>query len=1096
MFSRLYALCAALLVVLISSSSPAFAQLFYNPRNVSASDSQFTDRIRVRWELGPEVCETWAGCNIQYYIYASINDSVDCTTNNNQTKITGPYNNVGIGQQLTSPQSHDWSGSNIIPGIRYKFAVGAEAPWLPSTCSIDASGPVDYGSRAIYGAAATPTATTNNPNYIVVSWGDPYFSDWGVNRWQLFTSTDPGSLCSGTPSYTTPNRATRTFNDTNYFNRPYYYSVRAIDNTNTPGPCSAGYATGYRPGQAPSVSAIQVSPATVVNAGTAMNLSVSATGAIPYNTVAYAWSAAGSPLGIYQPSLSFVAQAGQGTRQYDVAVTHPESNFSTTRSISITVCRADMQVVNGACACAGQLQDIGGACQCPAGAHQSGTNCITCSGGTQWNGSACVCRADQQLVNGVCTCPGQLQDIGGACQCPSGTNQSGTNCITCSGGTQWNGSACVCPGQLQLIGGICACAAPYIQQGTSCVLPQYSISGSLGTTGVTLGQQGSATCSVSGNSFNCQNIAHGSNLTLNPSKAGFNFVPASQTFLNVTSNQTFNFTANQDLSAPAITTQPSNQSVIEGQSVTFAVTVSGNPTPVFQWFRDGQNPVGGNAAQYSFIAGLNDNGARFKVRASNSEGSVDSQEVNLTVTAAPRAVRPIAECVMAMGDGTLAAYFGYESQNNAVISIAPGTNDASSANLISGGTILAGTQQPADFQAGRVRGTFAVVFPAGAGASFTLGYGGTGIQTATANAQTPACANVNPHMNCVTAIASGGFKARFSYDNQNAFDIHIPSGPSNRFSPAPEFRDQPVTFLAALGQSPQIDVTSSSGEPLTWTLGSQSVTAGSDSTPCSLPPICNAGGPYKVGLGVTQLALSAQASYDPESEALSYAWSTTCADSHLTNSLSAAPILAVAGNRADCSVTLAVSDSTSVVLCDAQISFELEPVCRPDRCGVNCGDGMSCCNCVEVNVTPSLLALSSSTADMAATISRYADKLVTLAAKSSDPRLVKVRKLARKTLPLVDKAKASMLGTLGQLPPMMTDCASQFAVRASNLGILSSVSSNTQELAKYYNGLIKAAKRAKLPRSSRTTRRIKAFSEAVKYSISLIPQADSTCPKP
>ncbi|RIL12316.1 MAG: hypothetical protein DCC75_00705, partial [Proteobacteria bacterium] len=641
-------------------------------------------------------------------------------------------------------QSFVWTGAT--PGVRYRFAILADAGnFLPDQCSTR-WGSTDFGSRGLPGSPGfSGVPTRNNANGINVSWND-YNASYGVQHWRLYRSASAANRCSDTHIATLP-RSTRSFLDSSAaFNTDYYYTFIASDLNGVNGPCSSNSAAGFRPGQAPTVSAISVSPATVVAAGTTVNLGVSATGAIPSNTVAYQWRAAGQVVGGSSPSYSFVGQGNHGTKQYDVLVSHPESAFSVTRSQNITVCRADQIVSN---------------------------------------------------------------------------------------------NACVCPGTLQEIGGQCACPPPLVRVDNQCLAPTPT-----------------PTATPLPNSF------------------------------------------------PQIINQPQSQSVQEGQSVTFGVVAAGNPVPNYQWFRDNLNPVGGNDPQYSFVAALSDNGARFKVRVSNSVGSVDSNEVILTVQSAPRPLRPVLECVMANNDGTLTAFFGYENQNIAAVTIPAGTNSGGDANLVNGGSILPGTQQPIDFSPGRVRGAFGVVFSAQGSAAYTLGYRGTGIVTETANSQSTPCAPIEPRLACVNPEGAG-FRARFTYSNQNAFNVIIPSGPNNRFSPAPEYRDQPINFLAALGQSDHFEVVSSSGGDLTWILANLSATASGNSTPCSLPPVCNAGGPYRVQQGQNQVTLNASGSFDPEGLPLIYAWSTTCPGASIAGTLSPLATLNLVGNRQTCAVNLA-----------------------------------------------------------------------------------------------------------------------------------------------------------------------------------------------
>jgi len=99
--------------------------------------------------------------------------------------------------------------------------------------------------------------------------------------------------------------------------------------------------------------------------------------------------------------------------------------------------------------------------------------------------------------------------------------------------------------------------------------------------------------------------------------------------------------------APAITTQPANQTVNSGQNASLAVTASGTPAPTYQW----QVSVAGgaftnltNSAPYSGVttttltitaatAGLSGN--QYRAVATNSAGSATSTAATLTVNVAP-----------------------------------------------------------------------------------------------------------------------------------------------------------------------------------------------------------------------------------------------------------------------------------------------------------------------------------------------------------------------------------------------------------------------------------------------------------------------------
>ena len=93
-------------------------------------------------------------------------------------------------------------------------------------------------------------------------------------------------------------------------------------------------------------------------------------------------------------------------------------------------------------------------------------------------------------------------------------------------------------------------------------------------------------------------------------------------------------------SLPALTAQPAGQSVVAGQTATFTVAASGNPTPTVQWqvsTNGGStwSPVAGaTSTTLSFAAALGQTGWQYEVIFSNTNGSVTSSPATLTVTAA------------------------------------------------------------------------------------------------------------------------------------------------------------------------------------------------------------------------------------------------------------------------------------------------------------------------------------------------------------------------------------------------------------------------------------------------------------------------------
>jgi len=86
--------------------------------------------------------------------------------------------------------------------------------------------------------------------------------------------------------------------------------------------------------------------------------------------------------------------------------------------------------------------------------------------------------------------------------------------------------------------------------------------------------------------------------------------------------------------APGITTQPTDQNVMIGQTATFSVNAVGNPAVSFQWQRNMTNIPGATSSSYTTAATvLTDTGAKFRCVVTNALGSATSNEATLTVTA-------------------------------------------------------------------------------------------------------------------------------------------------------------------------------------------------------------------------------------------------------------------------------------------------------------------------------------------------------------------------------------------------------------------------------------------------------------------------------
>lgn len=90
---------------------------------------------------------------------------------------------------------------------------------------------------------------------------------------------------------------------------------------------------------------------------------------------------------------------------------------------------------------------------------------------------------------------------------------------------------------------------------------------------------------------------------------------------------------------PSITTQPSDQSVTQGQPATFAVAATGSATLTYQWQRNQVNISGATSPSYTIASTApSDTGAKFRCVVTNGFGTATSNEATLTVQPPPPAL--------------------------------------------------------------------------------------------------------------------------------------------------------------------------------------------------------------------------------------------------------------------------------------------------------------------------------------------------------------------------------------------------------------------------------------------------------------------------
>lgn len=86
---------------------------------------------------------------------------------------------------------------------------------------------------------------------------------------------------------------------------------------------------------------------------------------------------------------------------------------------------------------------------------------------------------------------------------------------------------------------------------------------------------------------------------------------------------------------PVITAQPSNQVFSTGGNVSFSVTASGVPAPVYQWFQNATTPVGVNSNVLTMLDAQPSQAGSYTVLVTNLAGATNSMVARLTLLQPP-----------------------------------------------------------------------------------------------------------------------------------------------------------------------------------------------------------------------------------------------------------------------------------------------------------------------------------------------------------------------------------------------------------------------------------------------------------------------------
>ncbi len=190
--------------------------------------------------------------------------------------------------------------------------------------------------------------------------------------------------------------------------------------------------------------------------------------------------------------------------------------------------------------------------------------------------------------------------------------------------------------------------------------------------------------------------------------------------------------------APSITTQPVSQTVIAGNTASFAVAATGTAPLTYQWSKNGAAISGATSSTYTTPAETTaDNNAQFTVAVGNSAGTATSNAAILTVSAA----------TLLLNSGSSSLSFGSVNVSSSSTQTAALTNSGNSsvtisnvtvsgagfnASGVSSGLILAPGQAAiltvtfAPFAAGSVTGSVSVASNA-SNSPDTISLSGTGV---------------------------------------------------------------------------------------------------------------------------------------------------------------------------------------------------------------------------------------------------------------------------------------------------------------------------------------------------------------------------------
>jgi Bacterial Ig domain/Immunoglobulin domain/Immunoglobulin I-set domain len=315
-----------------------------------------------------------------------------------------------------------------------------------------------------------------------------------------------------------------------------------------------------------------------------------------------------------------------------------------------------------------------------------------------------------------------------------------------------------------------------------------------------------------------------------------------------TSSAPATLSVNADPVAPGIVTQPSNQSVLAGQTATFSVAASGTQPFTYQWQKNGAAISGAVSANYTTPATTSaDNGSTFVVVVTNSAGTISSTPATLTVNPDPVAPsitsQPASRSVTAgqtatftvVANGTAPLSFQWQKNGAAITGAtatsyttpATTTNDNGSTFMVivtnSVGSAMSTTATltvtPATVAPSFTAQPVSATVTAGQTATFSVGASGTQPLTYQWQKNGGAISGANSPSYTTPATTTNDNGAAFQVVVSNSAGTITSNAATltvNAAAVVPTFSAQPASTTVTAGQTATFTVAANGTSPLTY----------------------------------------------------------------------------------------------------------------------------------------------------------------------------------------------------------------------------------------------------------------------------------------